>query len=765
MKKILLLTSVVSLCYSGAFADVVDEIKFEGLDRVEEDAIKESITIKPHHEYTQNDINESLKALYKKEFFSHIKFVKRGNSLVIICQERPMVDKVAFEGNDAASNEALNNIINGRIGEGRLFSLSVVKDILSDLQLAYKTLGYYSVNINPKIIRRTGNKIDLVFEIQEGTKTTVKKILFVGNKNFTDDELKDILSTKEEKAWRFWDYESHVFREDKVDVDIENLTAFYKNHGYPFFMVVSVSAEMDFDKKSHYCTFTVEEGDEYSIKGVSLTSDVEKIKAKDFQEFLEIEDGIPFNEGLINATRDRIRKEVSLRDNPFIDVDVNIDYDKEHKTASVQYKIVKRQKAFVERIEIVGNTRTLDRVIRREFAIHEGDAYNAYKVQRTVERLKSSEYFEDVQVSDRAGSADDKRVLVVKVKEKESTAQLRFGLNVSDADGFGGFVGFVENNLFGTGRAISTDVFWMQKYYGCKLGIFEPRFMDKNFGVGVNVGAHRYDRKKIDQSVTRSVYISPFIRYAISERIGHKVAYTLSNSTRRWWNKGEGKLYDKVPNNVAETPLMRDEYGKFTCAELTSVLFYNATDNPYEPHKGYDISMTNSYAGLGGGVRYFKNELSANYYYSLTQKLTFVTSGNIGYIKEMRNTRSCDRYALGGDGQSMRGFDSYGVGTRDLKGNSVGGNKYWTVSFMLKAPLSTREIGMNGVAFIDFGSAWGTKYDKRQVHDSSAIRASAGVAIEWARSPLGVPLSLVFGFPLKKQSFDQKQTFTLTGFM
>ncbi|MCR5224797.1 MAG: hypothetical protein K6C34_01815 [Alphaproteobacteria bacterium] len=328
MKKSILFVSIVGLFCSTASADVVSKIEYEGLDRVEIAAIEDSITVKPNREYTQADIDDSLKALYKKEFFSHIKFVKRGDTLVVICQERPMVNKVAFEGNDAANNDSLKNIINGRIGEGRLFSLSVVKDILSDLQLAYKTLGYYSVNINPKIIRRAGNKIDLVFEIHEGSKTTVKKILFVGNKHFSDDELKDILSTKEEKAWRFWDYESHVFREDKVDVDIENLTAFYKNRGYPFFMVVSASAEMDFDKKSHYCTFTLEEGDKYTIKAVSLSSNVDKINAKDFEEFISVKVDTPFNEGLINATRDKIRKEVALQDNPFIDVDIDIDYDK-----------------------------------------------------------------------------------------------------------------------------------------------------------------------------------------------------------------------------------------------------------------------------------------------------------------------------------------------------------------------------------------------------------------------------------------------------
>ncbi|MDR2645612.1 MAG: outer membrane protein assembly factor BamA [Holosporaceae bacterium] len=760
MKRVLGL--IIALYFNCVIADVVDRVEFEGLDRVEREAVEDCVTIKPHKNYDQTDIDATLKALYGKGFFSDIKFIKHGNILVINCCEKPMVDKVAFEGNDAASDSVLKNIINGRIGEGRLFSLHTIKDILSDFQMAYRALGYCSVVIIPKVIKHPGNRIDIVFEIKEGSKTTVKKILFVGNKSFSDDKLKDLLSTKEAKIWRFWDYESHIFREDKIDVDIECLTSFYKNNGFPFFMVVSTSAEMDPDRRSHYCTFTIEEGDRYNIKNVSLESQVKKIDANDFRQFINLPAGSIFNEALINANRDMIRGIVALRNYPFTDVVVDIDYDRANKTANVKYAIVERPKAFIERIEIIGNSRTLDRVIRREFLVHEGDAYNVYKIQKTVERLKAMDYFDDVQISDANGSADDKKVLIVSVKEKDSTAQFRFGLNVSDANGFGGFIGFVENNLMGTGRIFSTDIFWMQKYYGCRMSIFDPHFLDKNFGAGLRIGANQCNRKRVDQSVTKSAYISPYVQYRITDNITHMISYTLTFTDNRWWNRETGKMHDKVPDDAKLLFMMKEEYGRYVSSEISSRLFYDRLD---APNHGYTLALTNSFAGVGGSVRYLKDELDGNYYYPLSKKLTFVTAASIGHIVEMRGTRSGHRYALGGDGMSMRGFDSYGVGPRDRLGNSLGGNRYWTLSFMVKAPLSTREMGINGVIFVDFGSAWGSKYDKAQISDSNGIRSSAGVAIEWAKSPLGVPMSFVFGFALKKKKFDESQTFTLTGLM
>ncbi|MDR0678102.1 MAG: outer membrane protein assembly factor BamA, partial [Holosporaceae bacterium] len=637
MRKILAIIAV--LYVASVSADTVEKIEFEGLDRVEIEALRDCIKITPNKNYDQSDIDATLKALFGKDFFSYIKFIKKGNTLVISCVEKPMVDKVAFEGNDIASDEVLKNVIDGRIGEGRLFSLHVLKEILSDFQMVYKTLGYCSAIITPKVIKHSGNKIDIVFEIIENSKTTVKKILFIGNKTFSDDELKDLLSTKEAKIWRFWDYESHVFREDKIEVDVDNLTSFYKNNGFPFFMITATSAEMDFNRESYYCTFSMEEGDRYSIKSVSLESKIDKIKAEDFKQYITLLSGSLYNEAQIHENKDKILAEVALKDNPFTDVVVDINYDSINRTADVKYSIVKRQKTFIERIEIVGNSKTLDRVIRREFSVHEGDAYNAYKIQKTIERLKIMGYFDDVQVSDAPGSADDKRVLVVAVKEKESTAQIRFGLNVSDANGFGGFIGFAESNLMGTGRILNVDAFWMQKYYGLKLNIFDPHFMDNNFGVGVSVGGHQYNRKNIDQSVTKSAYMSPYIRYSITEDLEHKIIYTISFNNRRWWDKTTEKLHDKVPDNVTEIYLMRDEYGRYVCSEMTSFLSYDKTDNPYEPRRGYDLSLMNTYAGIGGSVRYFKNELSGSYYYPLTKKLTFITSASVGHIKEIEGTR------------------------------------------------------------------------------------------------------------------------------
>lgn len=757
---------IVFLLLCGVVAaDVVNEIVFEGLDRVEKSAIEEAVTIKPNKKYSQSDIDSSLKALFKKDFFSHIKFIKRGDTLVVQCKEKPMINKVLFDGNESISEEDLKNVINGRVGEGRLFSSHIIKDILSDFQVNYRALGYCAVKIAPQFIRHDGNKVDLIFKISEGTKTTIKKIMFIGNKSFSDEELKDIISTKEEKIWRFWAYDSHIFREDKIDADIESLSAFYKNRGYPFFMVTSTSLEMSFDKKSNYCTFSLEEGDKYTIKSVNVESKIEKIKADDYKKFTDIKLGSEYNEALINGCKDAIRRNIALSDNPFTDVVVDANYNKVNKTVDIKYVIVKRPKEFVEKIEIVGNMKTVDRVIRREFSIHEGDAYNAYKIKDTIDNLKCMEYFDDVQVTETKGSADDKKILIVNVKEKESTAQFRFGLNVSDADGFGGFVGFVENNLMGTGRVLTTDVFWMQRYYGCKLGIYDPKFMDQNFGAGLNIGASSYNRKKVDHSITKSAYISPFIKYGITPHLTHRIGYTVSFNDKKWHDHCTGKMHNKVPDNAGYAPLIKEEFGRYIMSEIASTLFYNQTDNFYDPRNGYSLSLMNAYAGVGGAVKYFKNEIGGDYYYPISQKVTFITSAHVGYIKEISGVRSAHRYALGGDGANMRGFDSYGIGTRDTYGNSVGGNKYWTLSFMLKAPLSTREMGINGVIFWDLGSAWGTKYQKQYVQDSSAIRSSVGVAIEWAKSPLGIPLSFVFGFALKKKKFDEKQTFTLTGLM
>ncbi len=784
---------VLSLSVSATvFADVVEEIEYKGLDRVEEAAIADALTIKPGEIYGNKDIDRSIKNLYKKDFFSDVEFFKQGNKLVIKLKEKPIVDKVVFEGNDAGTDEMLKSVVNGRLGEGRLFSNHIVKDVLSDLQLAYKAWGFYFTEINPRYIERSGNKIDIVFEIKEGSKTKIEKIIFVGNKAFSDDQLKDILSMKEARIWRFWDYDSQIYREDRVDVDIESITRFYRSKGFPFFTVTSSHAEMSRDRRSHFCTFIMEEGDKYNIGNISLVSEVSDVKAEDYMNYIKFKSKDVYNESFIYEVRDKIRKEVSLAGNSFINVTVDVQYNKEKKLADVFYKIVRTKKVFVDRIEIIGNTRTLDKVIRRELSVHEGDALNAYKIQKTVDKLKAMEYFDDVQVREEDGSSDDKKVVVVSVKEKDSTAQIRFGLSVNDSDGFGGFIGFVENNLMGTGKELSTDIMWMQQYRGAKIDLFDPRFFDQNIGAGIKVGASDTNRKKFERGSVRSFYIAPYIRYAINEHLVHRVGYSVSFNRRKFWNESLGKWTNELPDSFAfdnkvvrfkNKDIRQEEYGKYTNCELSSVLTYFDVDNPYEPKYGYDISMTNAYSGLMGNVKYFKNVLEGNIYRPVTEKITFVLNGQIGHIREISNTRSCDRFTLGGGG-SMRGFNSYGIGAReidsgeivydrngkelykrDAEGNSLGSTKYWTVSFMLRAPLSTKEMGINGVAFLDFGSAWGTKYPKNKVYDSSAIRASTGVAIEWAKCPLGMPMSFVFGFALKKKHFDDKQVFTLTGLM
>lgn len=769
MKKIsiykILFILLLGLFLFPVRGDIVSKIEFEGLDRVEQSVLEDSVTIKPGIEFTHLDIDNTLKKLFNKDFFSDIKFVRKGNILVIECTEKPMVDKVAFEGNDSASDDALKSVINNRIGSGRLFSTYIIKDILSDFQMLYRALGYCSARVTPKIIKHPGNRIDVVFEIVEGEKTTIKKIILVGNKSFTDDDLKDLMSLKEEKLWRFWNYDSHIFREDKLETDIETITSFYKNRGYPFFMVTSTSAEMSFDKRSHYCTLIMEEGDKYTINDVILKSEVEKVNADNFKAYIPIKKGNIFSEGLINFTKDGLRRVIALNDHPFVDVVVDVSFDKQEKTATVNYKIIEKEKTFIDRIEIYGNTKTLDKVIRRDLSVHDGDALNTHKVHDSIERLKGIGYFDDVEVAEEEGSIDDRKVLKITVKEKESTAQIRFGLNASTVDGFGGMLEFSENNLIGTGRRFSAETFCMQKYYGCQIDLYDPRFMDQNFGAGMQIGFGSHNRKNVDQSISKSMFLAPYIRYSITKNLYHSLKLTISSYNRKWWSGDGNKTYSNVPDEYKGRVLMEEEYGKYSSGELSSTLTYDRTDNSYEPRNGYELSIVNACAGVVGNVKYFRNEFGLKYYRPISEKVTFIADMNLGHIHEGSGTRSYHRFALGGDGQNMRGFDIGGVGPHDLRENSVGGNKYWTASFMAKAPLSTREVGINGVVFLDLGSAWGSKYAKDKIRDSSSIRASVGFAVEWARCPLGVPMAFIFGFPIKKKSFDEKRTFTLSGFM
>lgn len=752
------------MLFPRVHGEVVDEIEFEGLDRIESTVLEDCVTVKPRVPYNNTDVDDTLKKLFAKGFFSDIKIAKDGNKLVIKCKERPMVDRVAFEGNDAVGDTTLTSVVHNRIESGKLVDTYMIKDILSDFQLLYRNFGYCSAIVAPKVVKRPGNKIDVIFEISEGEKTTLKKIILVGNKQFSDDDLKDLMELKEERKWRFWSFDSHILQEEKLAADVDRITTLYKNSGYPFFVVSSTSVEMSIDKKSHYCTIIMEEGDKYTIGGVDVSSEVEGVNADDFKRIMPIGKNVVYSEGLINFAKDWLQNAIAINGHPFVGVLVDVDFDKKTKTASLKYKIVEKEKAFVERIEIYGNKKTKDKVIRRELPLQEGDTISEYKMNNGVARIKGIGYIEDVDIAEEEGSEPDRKVLKVSVKESGDTTQVRFGANVSTVDGFGGMVEFVERNLFGTGRRFSVNSSWMQKYYGASVDLYDPKFMDQNFGAGVRTGAGQYKRKNVDRSVSKNLFLSPYVRYSITQNLFHSISFFLARYNKKYWDREHDRYISSIPEGYRTGTTIREEYGKYTTGEISSSLVYEKTDNSYIPRSGYELSMVNSLAGLVGNVRFFKNEFGIRYYRPLTSKVTFIADINCGFILEGHGTKSGNRFSFGGDGQSMRGFDVDGVGPH-YGYNSIGGNKYWTASFEAKAPLSSREVGINGVVFLDFGSVWGTKYKLAKIKDSSSVRASVGFGIEWAKSPLGMPMSFVFGFPIKKKSFDEKRIFTLTGFM
>lgn len=762
MKKVIF-ACICALYVNYADAVKIQSIDFCGLQTVASDVAASCIEVKKGDDVCDEEFDDLLRTLYASGLFSEVKLsIVEGGKLLINVVENPMIDEIAFEGNKIVKDSVFNQFFMEKFSHGKLFSMELLRDVTNDIGQFYKASGCYTVHISPKIIKKPQNKVDVVFEINEGEPTKVRRILFIGNKAFGEDTLKDEIVTKQDCFWRFWDGEASIFREDRLEEDISLLRNFYNNNGYPNFEVKTVVSEISYDKKDYYITFVLQEGEKFNIKNVKVVSKVKDVNANDFLSEIGITSGELLNSAKCNECKEEILRKISESGICFVGVTQKVSLNDEDKTADIEFSIIPQEKCFVERIDIRGNSRTFDEVLRREFRTHEGDPYDGYRIKKAVNNLQRCGLFEDVNCREFNGQSEDMVVLGVNVREKDSNSSIKFGVTVESTDGIGGFGGFSDRNFGGRGRTLSVDGLFTKRYQNIECSLYEPSFMNKDIGAGITLSGFNRNRKKEDHSITKGFGVSPFFRYRVSENVSHRVGISYYNNNKKF--KRDGKC--NVGGHCG-TGVLQGEYGHYSLVELSSVLSYDQVDSVYNPQKGYSVFLNNTYAGLLGNVKFLKNSVGVRYYRPVTEKVTFSLDGEVGIMKEFKNGKSSYRYTLGGDGRSMRGFESAGIGPRDKNNDdSIGGLKFWTTSFVLKAPLSTKEVGINGVMFVDVGSAWGVKNDwKNHVYDDSSVRVSAGFAIEWENSPLGCPLTFVFGFPIKKKSFDKKQTFTLTGFI
>lgn len=748
-------------------------LKIVGLDRVNRDVVTNLLVF---HKDGVIDMDASMKSIYKSGIFSDVGIKSKNGQVIISVKENATIEKLRFEGNDDLKDEMLKSIIRDRLSEGRVFNRAVIQDVVSDMQMAYRFSGYPAVIIEPKIIRRTGNKVDVVIEIEEGKKALVSKIIFSGNKDYGKEILKEKLETKERASWRLFSKAVSVFGLEKTRIDSEALDKFYKDEGYIDFRVNRIIPELDAQRKNTYLTVMLHEGKRFSIGNVRIESKSRYTPTTCLKCKLPIRKGDWYSQTLLEAGKMMLLGRLYQQGKVFVDIEQTLNINRTNNTVEVVFTIVDTKRTYIERIEIEGNTKTEDGVIRRILKCNEGDPQSPYEIYRAKEILMSTGYFSDVNIYAEPGSSPDRVVMKISVKESEDTDSISVAGTLADQDGLGLSLAYSDNNFRGRGQVMSSDIQFAQKLVSGTINLYEPCFIGNKVGAEIEIGGAKRVRKRQENADYKDIHVMPAIMYDINRNLSHKVACNIMFARKVWIDKS-GHRHNDVANEIKNHTFLEDEYGTFTSTELSSTLTYRENFRTKSGTSGYSISLRNAYSGICPNTSYLKNSISAEYFVpcpAVDDSTVFVVSGHFAVMNEIKNVRGIFRFQPGGDGVYFRGFDTLGP-RESLTGDCIGGLKMWTLSAQLRRPISSSDLGIFGSIFVDVGSVFGVpskyrgktlrwqeqgKHFENKVNDSASPRVSVGFSIEWKKCPLGTPVSFIFAAPLKKSRHDVRRPFT-----
>ncbi|MEK6745717.1 MAG: outer membrane protein assembly factor BamA [Pseudomonadota bacterium] len=719
----------------------VGAVRIEGNQRVESSTILSYLGVRSGSQLTQSDIDGSLKNLYATGFFSDVKLLKSGNALVVRVVENPIVNKVAFEGNSTIETEDLEKEMG--LKARSVYSRDKLQADVKRIIDIYRRSGRYNAVVEPKTIAQDQNRVDLVYEITEGATAHVEKINFVGNKKFSDSDLRKAVRTEETRWYKFFS-DSDKYDPDRLQFDQELLRRYYINEGYADFQVKSAHAELSPKKDAFYITFVVEEGVQYKFGEVKVTSELKNGEKPDFSDLIASKSGKIYNAGKVEESIDAMTKRLGDLGYAFVDIQPKLERDTPKQLANLTYVIKPGPRVYVERINVTGNVRTLDEVIRREFRVSEGDAYNNSKLQRSEQRLNNLGFFEKVDIKNEQGSAPDKTVVNVDVKEK-STGEVSIGAGFSTTDGILGDFGVSEKNLLGRGQELRTRLTLAARRKQIELGFTEPYFLNRDIAAGFDIYRTKQDFLAQSSYNMDTKGFNLRSSYALQEKLQHSINYTLR----------ENNVTDVTPE---ASIFIKQQVGTNVNSAISQSFAYDDRNNKLDPSSGYYMRITQEFAGLGGDSRYLKHDLKASYYYPITAKWRTSFIASSGYIFGMggRDVRINDRFFVGGD--DLRGFRNAGIGPRDTATrDALGGNAYYTGTAELKFPLGLpEELGVSGAVFSDVGSLWKIDNSSVGVSQHNAVRASAGVGVLWT-SPFG-PIRVDFAHAFAKQDEDMTET-------
>ncbi len=725
-----------------------NSVSIEGNQRIETATILTYAGIARGETVSAGELNDAYQRILGTGLFEDVEITPQGDTLVIRVVEFPTINRIAFEGNSKLKDEELEGFIETQ--PRQVFSPTRAERDVAIINEAYEQNGRISARVTPKVIRRSDNRVDLVFEIFEGKGIEVQRIGFIGNRAYSDRRLRRVLDSKQAGIFRAL-IARDTFVEDRLEFDKQVLQDFYLSRGYVDFRVTGTNAELARERDGYFITFNVQEGQQFRFGEITTVSDLSDVDADAYQDVIKLRPGVVYSPTLIENSIARMERLGIKQGVDFLRVEPRVTRNDRDLTLDVEFRLVRGPRVFVERIDIEGNTTTLDRVIRRQFDVIEGDSFNPRQVREAAERIRALRFFETVDVNAREGSRPDQVLVDVDVEET-TTGTLSFGGSYSSDAGFGLTLGFSERNFLGRGQRLTAQISASGETANYNLIFSEPAFLGRDLEFSLQTSLIETDGNNSFYDTVRGIF-QPTLTFPVAENSRLSVYYSAGYS--------EMDNYPTVAQG-GNSILLRDEAtrGGLYSSAIGYRFTYDTRRSGLDPNAGVLLDFGLEYAGLGGDLEYLKSSARIVAQTKvLSEEVTLRASlegGAVDFL-DNRDTRAIDRYT----GQVMRGFPSNGMGP--IQNNEhLGGNFFAVAKLDAEFPLGLpEEYGISGGAFYDIGSIWGLDNTFGGVtSDDFKARHVIGLSLFW-QSPFG-PLRMNFSEALQKEPGDIERQFDIT---
>lgn len=749
---ILLSTTMVSepfLTLAQAETFAFSNVTVEGNERVDAATILSYAGIGRGQEVSSGALNDAYQRIVAAGLFESVELIPQGGTLLIKVKEYPMLNVVDFQGNKRLKDEKLVEIVKSK--SRLVYSPAQAEADAADIAEAYRVQGRLAASVDPRIIRRSDNRVDLVFEISEGKVVENEGISFVGNRAFSDRRLRQVLQTKQAGFLRQL-IKADTFIPERLEVDKQMLRDFYLSRGYIDVQVVDATGQLSRERDATFVSYTVREGQSFNIGKVSTVSEIPEVDAAEFAAVQKMRAGVTYSPAIIENNIARMENLALRKGLTFVRIEPRLVRNDRDQTLDVEYVIRRGERVFVERIDIEGNTTTLDQVVRRQFRTVEGDPFNPAEIRQAAERIRALGFFDDAKVDAKPGSGPDQVVVNVDVAEKP-TGSISLGASFGTGSGLGLNLGFSETNFLGRGQGFSIDVTSGKDTKTASIAFVEPSLLGRDLKLKLGAAYDQTDNADARYD-TRNVAVSAGLEFPIAEQSRLEVRY---------------KIFEDAVRNVdpAASTLLLDEGARG--GEFGSGLGYGFSfDNRItglNPKNSLLFRFGQDFIGLGGDVKFIETTALAVaetkvFHEDVTLRAIF-EGGAVNSFGSY-GTRVTDRYF---GNSKIRGFESNGIGPRDTgTDDALGGNFYAVAKFEADFPLGLpEEYGINGGVFYDIGSVWGldnTAAASGPIVDGMKLRSSVGVSLFW-KTPIG-PLRFNFSEALQKEAYDKEQKFDLT---